>query len=120
MRLLILIVIPFFLKAQKSERYYQQLFVDQNGGSMEVIMSDGSRCDIITQTHAIEVDFAQKWAEAIGQSLNYARQTKKKAGIVLIINKDRDQRKIARLVNTIQHYKLPISVFLVEIISADS
>jgi hypothetical protein len=50
----------FFLKAQKSERYYQQLFVDKNGGSIEVIMSDGSRCDIITQTHAIEVDFAQK------------------------------------------------------------
>ena len=50
----------FFLKAQKSERYYQELFVDKNGGSMEVFMFDGSRCHIITQTHAIEVDFAQK------------------------------------------------------------
>ena len=35
-------------------------------------MPDGTRCDILTDTHAIEVDFADKWAEAIGQSLNYA------------------------------------------------
>ena len=47
-------------------------------------MPDGTRCDILTDTHAIEVDFADKWAEAIGQSLNYAMQTGKKAGIVLV------------------------------------
>ena len=27
-------------------------------------MKDGTRCDILTSTHAIEVDFARKWAEA--------------------------------------------------------
>ena len=48
-------------------------------------MPDGTRCDILTDTHAIEVDFADKWAEAIGQSLNYAMQTGKKAGIVLVL-----------------------------------
>ena len=37
-------------------------------------MPDGARCDILTETHAIEVDFADKWAEAFGQSLNYAMQ----------------------------------------------
>ena len=45
---------------------------------MEVVMKDGTRCDILTATHAIEVDFAKKWAEAIGQSLNYAMQTGKR------------------------------------------
>jgi len=25
-------------------------------------MKDGTRCDIVTSTHAIEVDFAKKWA----------------------------------------------------------
>ena len=44
-------------------------------------MLDGTRCDILTDTHAIEVDFADKWAEAIGQSLKYATQTGKKAGM---------------------------------------
>ena len=41
-------------------------------------MPDGTRCDILTDTHAIEVDFANKWAQAIGQSLNHAMQTGKK------------------------------------------
>jgi hypothetical protein len=31
---------------------------------VEVVMKDGTRCDILTATHAIEVDFAKKWAEA--------------------------------------------------------
>jgi hypothetical protein len=46
-------------------------------------MPDGTRCDIVTETHAIEVDFADKWAEAIGQCLNYSFQLNKKAGILL-------------------------------------
>ena len=114
MRILALMVIPFFLQAKKNERYYQDLFARKHGGHVEVLMQDGSRCDIITQTHAIEVDFASKWAEAIGQSLNYARQTKKRAGILLIINKERDQKKITRLINTIRSFKLPIQIFLTE------
>ncbi len=114
MRILVLMIIPFFLHAKKKERYYQDLFARNHGGHVEVLMQDGSRCDIITRTHAIEVDFASKWAEAIGQSLNYARQTKKRAGILLIIHKERDQKKINRLLNTIRSYKLPIEIFLTE------
>ena len=33
---------------------------------------DGTRADCISATHAIEVDFSEKWAEAIGQALHYA------------------------------------------------
>ena len=52
--------------------YDQEKFAREIGGQVEVVMKDGTRCDILTATHAIEVDFAKKWAEAIGQSLNYA------------------------------------------------
>lgn len=44
---------------------------------MEVVAPDGTRCDILTDEYAIEVDFANKWAEAIGQALNYAIQFNK-------------------------------------------
>ena len=111
MRILVLMIIPFFLHAKKKERYYQDLFARNHGGHVEVLMQDGTRCDIITKTHAIEVDFANKWAEAIGQSLNYARQTNKKAGILLLIKSGGDQKNISRLVNTIQEYELPIEIF---------
>jgi len=68
--LLLLLALPLFGK--QSERYYQEKFAKEIGGQVEVVMKDGTRYDILTSTHAIEVDFAKKWAEAIGQSLNYA------------------------------------------------
>ncbi len=65
---------------------------------MEVILPDKARIDCVTQTHAIEFDFAPKWAESIGQSLYYAQALKKSAGIVLIIeDKIKDQKYINRV-----------------------
>ena len=78
-------------------------------------MSDGTRCDLVTKTHAIEVDFARKWAEAIGQSLNYGLITGKSGGIVLIIEKDGDGRHVERVKNIIRTYKLPLDLFVVRL-----
>jgi len=47
---------------------------------------DGIRVDILTNEWAVEVDWAPKYAEAIGQSLLYALYTKKRPGIVLLVN----------------------------------
>ena len=71
-----------------TESSYQDEYAKKLGGKTEVTIPDGTRCDILADTHAIEVDFADKWAEAVGQSLNYAMQTGKKASIVLVL-KDR-------------------------------
>ena len=57
-----LLALPLFGK--QSERYYQEKFAREIGGKVEVVMKDCTRCDILTATHAIEVDFAKKWAEA--------------------------------------------------------
>jgi hypothetical protein len=46
-------------------------------------------CKGVTDTHAIEYEFSKKWHEAIGQSLGYAFETNKRAGIVLIVEKKR-------------------------------
>ena len=80
----LLLALPLFGK--QSERYYQEKFAKEIGGQVEVVIKDGTRCDILTATHAIEVDFAKKWAEAIGQSLNYAMQTGKRLGVALIVH----------------------------------
>ena len=73
--LLAFVALPLFGK--QSERYYQEKLAREIGGRVEVVMKDGTRCDILTSSYAIEVDFAKKWAEAIGQSLNYAMHTGK-------------------------------------------
>ena len=59
--LFLLLALPLFGK--QSERYYQEKFAREIGGQVEVVMKDGTRCDILTDTYAIEVDFARKWAE---------------------------------------------------------
>jgi hypothetical protein len=54
----ILLALPLFGK--QTERYYQEKFAREIGGQVEVVMKDGTRCDILTATHAIEVDFAKE------------------------------------------------------------
>ena len=93
------------------EKHYQDEFAAKVGGQTEVTAGDGTRCDILTDTHAIEVDFARKWGEAIGQSLNYGFQFDRKAGIVLILEKPSDRRHLIRINSIIRHYELPIDVW---------
>ena len=93
------------------EKHYQDIFAAQVGGQTEVTAGDGTRCDILTDSYAIEVDFAHKWGEAIGQSLNYGFQFNRQAGIVLILEKPSDQKHLIRVNSIIQHYDLPIKVW---------
>jgi len=96
-----------------SESYYQGIAAEKYGGESEVTMPDGTRCDIVTEKHAIEVDFADKWGEAIGQSLNYAFQSNKRAGILLILESKEDERHLIRVNSIIEYYKLPIDVLAI-------
>jgi len=57
----------------------------------EVILSDGTRVDLVSEDHAIEVDWSQKWAEAVGQSLHYGYRMGKTPGIILIKKKETDE-----------------------------
>lgn len=79
------------------ERYYQQAWCQEHQGQAEVVLPDGARVDCLTETHAVEVDFAPKWAESIGQSLYYAQVTGKKPGVVLIMERPGDERHRLRL-----------------------
>ena len=83
--LLIILIFPASLLAKREhpEKWYQERWGREQGGEVEVVMPDGSRCDCVTDTHAIEFDFGSGWAESIGQGLHYSAMTKKKAGIVL-------------------------------------
>ncbi|MDP0590022.1 MAG: hypothetical protein QS748_12880 [Candidatus Endonucleobacter bathymodioli] len=77
----------------------------------EYRVSGGLRVDCLTDEYAIEMDFARKWSEAIGQSMEYSMLTEKKAGIVLILKKKSDYRYWKRLKKLIAHYQLPITVW---------
>ena len=53
-------------------------------GEAEVILYDDSRADIITETEAIEVEWAKKWKEAPGQAILYGIVSNRKPSIILL------------------------------------
>ena len=95
------------------EKWYQQAWCSEHNGRTEVILADHTRCDCLTSSHAIEFDFADKWEEAIGQSLYYSLQTGKKAGIVLILEKPKDIRYWIRLNSVILNDGLDIDTWMI-------
>jgi len=73
-------------------------------GQTEVVLNDKARVDCLTDQYAVEVDFAEKWAEGIGQALFYGVKTGRKPGVLLILENDGDERFIERLNLTAEKY----------------
>ena len=93
---------------KKYERYYQTELCNRLDGVMEYRLPDRTRVDCLTQEYAIEVDFAKKWAESIGQSLYYAKMTDKMPAIGLILDSDKDKRYLKRLSLIAKAYDIKI------------
>lgn len=94
------------------EKVYQKSWCGEIGGQTEVVLSDRTRVDCLTDTYAVEVDFARKWAEAIGQALFYSGKTGKKPGILIIVEENQQRRYLKRLNLTIKKFDLPIRVWV--------
>ena len=54
-----------------SESSYQHAWCSAHKGIEEYENKDKTRVDCLTSCHAVEFDFANKWAESIGQALHY-------------------------------------------------
>ncbi len=113
--LIIIFLLPSLLSAKREhpEKWYQEKWCEAHKGQVEVVLPDGTRCDCVTDTHAIEFDFGNNWAEAVGQSAYYSQQTKKKPGVVLILESMKDRKYWIRLNTTIEHLSLPIDTWKV-------
>lgn len=111
--LLLMIATSALAAHEHPEKWYQQKWCKEKKGQQEIVLSDKTRVDCITQAHAVEVEFGKKWAESIGQSLYYSLQTGKRAGIVLIIETTDDRRYWYRLNSVIQQFKLPIDTWAI-------
>ena len=72
-------------KRLHKEADYQNFWCKCHNGITEYKNQDYTRVDCLTETHAVEFDFANKWAESIGQALHYQYLTGKKAKVVLIL-----------------------------------
>ena len=110
--LLVLLLLHATLPAQAAkEIWYQKVWCDGKKGQMELELPQGPRVDCLTKSHAIEMDFARKWPEAIGQSLYYALLTGRQAGIVLILKSPGDTHHLKAAREVIERYQLPITLW---------
>lgn len=66
-------------------------------GTIEYVLNDKTRIDCLTESYAIEFDWAKKWAESVGQSLYYANMTGKLPAVAIILKSKRDERYIRRI-----------------------
>lgn len=96
-------------KHQYPEKDYQKYWCDINNGITEYRLNDSTRIDCLTNEYAIEFDFANKWAESIGQALYYGIMTCKKPGIVLILeNPKKDLKYLNRLKEVAKEHNITI------------
>lgn len=97
--IMIAIFIPVLLNAAHlhKEAWYQDIFCTAMKGQKEYRLPDRTRVDCLTEEYAIEVDFATKWAEGIGQALYYGYRTNKKPGVLLITEQGKDYKYVKRL-----------------------
>jgi len=91
------------------ENYYQTKLCTQLNGVMEESLLDRTRIDCLTDEYAIEVEFAKKWAESVGQSLYYAEMTGKNPAVGFIVRDTKqDKRHMKRLKVLADKYEIKI------------
>ena len=109
--LLFLLLTASLLQAKHlhKEKYYQKIFCSKINGLIEYELTNKTRIDCLTNTYAIEVDFANKFYEAIGQSLYYGLVTNHSPGIVLILeNPKKDIKYLKRLMKVAKVHKITV------------
>lgn len=86
--LLAIVTLALPIAGQELERDRQEQLCA--GMQINRYLPNGTYVDCVTDDYAIEVDFSNKWAEAIGQSLMYAAELERLPGIVLVCHRDTD------------------------------
>ncbi len=81
-----------YAKHLHKEAEYQNVWCALHNGVTEYENKDFTRVDCLTATHAVEFDFAKKWAESIGQALYYSLMTGKRGMVVLILENPRREK----------------------------
>ena len=96
--ILIITILPVYSARIYSESVYQKSWCNKRGGVTEYRLNDNTRVDCLLPDMAVEFDFANKWAECIGQAIYYGKMTNRQAACVLIMERgEKDLKYLKRL-----------------------
>ena len=108
--LFLLLSLPANAKHLHYERDYQTAWCNQCNGQLEYVLPDKARIDCLLPDMAVEVDFAPKWAECIGQALYYGKMADRTPACLLILEKPTDTRYLERLQKSVNE---PFKIFTI-------
>ncbi len=103
--------ISTFAKPKRSIKYYQKLWCKKYQGRKSERLNDGTRCDCQTSEYVFKIDYSFNWKKSIGQALHYALQSGKRAGIVLVLEKERERVYLRQLEMLVDYFQLPLDVW---------
>ena len=99
------------------EADYQNVWCSLHNGISEYRNSDNTRVDCLTKTHAVEFDFAKKWAESVGQAEYYSMLTGKRGMVILIIEKPEEMKYLKKVIALSKIHNFDVDYVTPEIIS---
>ena len=115
--LLLIIVVSISLplssqaRAKHPIKYYQKIWCKKYQGTFSERLNDGTKCDCQTSEYVFKIDYSYNWKKSIGQALHYALQSGKRAGIVLILEKERERVYLKQLQMLVDYFQLPLDVW---------
>lgn len=99
--------------SNKSEQEYQTVLCNEFNTSVQ--LPTRTEVDCVSEDLAIEVDFSEKWAEAVGQSLYYASELNLRPGIILICKEAQTSRPCLRhrylAEQALAHWQIPATLW---------
>lgn len=93
------------------EYWYIRNWCEAHGGELRKALNDGTQCDCMTDDYVVEVEYANKWKNAIGKVLHYSLQSGKRSTIVLVLEHEREEVYFRQLQMLIRYFSLPIDIW---------
>ena len=110
---LIFLAQPAYAKRLKHEAVYQKEWCTKHNGAIDYKLNDNSKVDCITDTHAVEFDYGEKWIQAMRKSRHQSLNTGKAPGIVLILENSKDKKYLHKLREITENRRLGIKIWTV-------
>jgi hypothetical protein len=97
------------------EKDFQNKWCSDNMGKTEFVLDTGKRVDCVTDKYGVEVEFAYKFYESVGQSLYYniklnqiPEYSESKPAILLILEKSTDKEYLDALNLVAERYRIKV------------
>lgn len=93
-----------------SENEWTKQHAEEYNAKFDQRLWDDTRPDLTSGVMVYEVDWADKWAEAIGQSLYYASQTGKRPVIILLVRNRDDYIHVFRCQRALEKVEIELII----------